>query len=118
MTQPIIKTELLQTVENLSSKIIIHGKLTEITTNQNYSVINPTSLILIGKLSICTVQEINAATNAAKLAQPSWAKMPSSKRGQLIQKCAQVLSDNSTLLAHIMSLETGKALKTESRVEA
>ena len=118
MTQPIIKTELIQTVENLSSKIIINGQFTEVKTNQNYSVINPTSLIAIGKLSICTVQEINAATDAAKRAQFSWAKTSASKRGQFIQKCAQILSDNAAFLAQIMSFETGKALKTESMVES
>ncbi len=118
MSLPIIATELIQTIESLSSKIIVNGQLIKTATNQHYSVINPASLMSIGILAICTIKEISAATDVAKVTQVAWAKMPASKRGQLIQKCAQLLSENASLLAQIMSLETGKALKTESIVEA
>lgn len=118
MNLPIIGTELIQIIESLSSKIIINGQLTVVKSNQHYSVINPASSMAIGKLAICTIKEMNTATDSAKLAQVSWAKMPASKRGQLIQKCAQIISENASLLAQIMSLETGKAFKTESIVEA
>lgn len=118
MSLSLVKTELIQTVTQLSEKIIMNGQFFEAKTNQHYSVINPASLMTIGKLAICTVKEVNAAADAAKLAHLSWAKIPASKRGQLIKKCAQVLSENANLLAQIMSLETGKAFKTESIVEA
>lgn len=118
MSLPIISTELTQTIANLSCKIIVNGQLIEAKKNQHYAVINPASLIAIGKLSICTVKEIDATTEAAKLAQVSWAKIPAIKRGQLIQACAQIISTHADFLAQIMSFETGKAFKTESIVES
>ncbi len=44
--------------------------------------------------------------------------MPSRKRGALVGQCAALLREHVEELARLIALETGKALRTESRVEA
>ena len=44
--------------------------------------------------------------------------MASRKRGALVAQCAALLREHVEELARLIALETGKALRTESRVEA
>ncbi len=44
--------------------------------------------------------------------------MPARKRGALVAQCAALLREHVEELARLIALETGKALRTESRVEA
>ncbi len=44
--------------------------------------------------------------------------MPARKRGALVAQCAALLNEHKEELARLIALETGKALRTESRVEA
>ena len=44
--------------------------------------------------------------------------MPARKRGALVGQCAALLNEHKEELARLIALETGKALRTESRVEA
>ena len=46
---------------------------------------------------------------------PPW---PARKRGTLIAECSRLLADHVEELGRLVALETGKALRTESRVEA
>jgi acyl-CoA reductase-like NAD-dependent aldehyde dehydrogenase len=110
--------ELIKITQQLSKTIIINGKLLTANTTETYAVINPATLKEIGKLAICTQKEVNDATHAAKLAQPIWAKLPANKRSTLVRDAAQRMNEHVQLLAELISFETGKAIKTESLVEA
>ncbi len=113
-----MQSKLLEITQALSKKIILNGKLIDTSRKQTYVVINPATLTEIGQLPICTIEEMNAAANSAKLAYPAWSKLPAPKRSALIRQVAQHIAENVTLLAEIISFETGKAYKTESLVEA
>jgi acyl-CoA reductase-like NAD-dependent aldehyde dehydrogenase len=110
--------KLIKITQQLSNAIIINGELCIANTTEAYTVINPATLKEIGKLAICTLEEVNAATNAAKVAQPKWAKLPVNIRGSLVREAAQRINNQVQLLSELISFETGKALKTESLVEA
>ncbi len=45
-------------------------------------------------------------------------QIPARKRGALVAQCATLIRDHVEELARLIALETGKALRTESRVEA
>ena len=55
---------------------------------------------------------------AAAHAQKAWAKLPARERGKLIVECGRVLNEHVEELGRLVALETGKALRTESRIEA
>ena len=58
------------------------------------------------------------AVKASKEAFASWADTPARQRGALIAKCGELLREHADELAKLTALETGKALRTESAVEA
>ena len=51
-------------------------------------------------------------------AQKAWARLPARKRGALVAQCGAVLRAHTEELARLITLETGKAIRTESRIEA
>lgn len=113
-----MQPKLKKITQALSKKIIFNGQLLPAETKETYAVINPANLSEIGQLSICGLKEMNAAVTSAKLAQSAWAKLTANKRSALIREAAQLINENAPLLAEIISFETGKALRTESLVEA
>ena len=55
---------------------------------------------------------------SAANAQVAWARRSARERGKLVAKCGELLAAHVEELGLLTALETGKALRTESRVEA
>ncbi|MBS0236056.1 MAG: aldehyde dehydrogenase family protein [Proteobacteria bacterium] len=106
-----------KTVERLSGSIFIGGELQKVNNREQMQVHNPATMKIIGHIPACEEQEVEAAAASAAAAKAPWANTPAAKRGGLLQACARIISDHAEELAMIMSYETGKALRTESRVE-
>ena len=85
-----------------------------------FPVVNPaTGETEIGTCRVrATPADVEAAVADAERAQKDWAKLPARKRGALVGQCAALLTEHQEELARLIALETGKALRTESRVEA
>ncbi len=81
-------------------------------------MVNPATGEEIGRAAEGDAADVAAAVADADTAQKAWARMPSRKRGALVGQCAALLREHVEELARLIALETGKALRTESRVEA
>lgn len=105
--------------ETLSGKMMVNNKWVDAQTNdaQKMTVFNPATLSEIGFIMDCTESQVDQAVLAADKAYLAWKKTSAHERGRLVQAAGQVLEDNAELLSQIMSYETGKAIRTESRVE-
>src|SRR5262245_22334734 len=103
--------------QNLANKIIVNGKLVSSKTTERFTVTNPATLTELGKLPLCGQADIDQAVAAAKAAQLAWAQVAPSERGKMLRACLPAISENKNELASIMATETGKAIRTECRVE-
>src|SRR5690606_29732222 len=65
-----------------------------------------------------TAQDVNLAVDAALKAQPGWAQTSAKERGKVLNACARLLLQHAEEIAQLLVMETGKAIRTESRVEA
>jgi acyl-CoA reductase-like NAD-dependent aldehyde dehydrogenase len=81
-------------------------------------VVNPATGIEVAEAADGDAADVDAAVQNAAAAQKAWAKLPARKRGALVAQCAAVIRAHVEELARLIALETGKALRTESRVEA
>lgn len=108
----------LALVKHLENKILIDGKLTEPQSQQTFDVHNPATMEIIGQAAEAHEEDVNTAVESARKAQKEWRHMDASKRGYLVSKCGDLLEEHADELARLMTLETGKALRTESQVEA
>jgi aldehyde dehydrogenase (NAD+) len=103
---------------DLSNKLLINGKLIPAASGRTFPIINPATLEPIADAAEGAAADVDLAVKAATHAQKSWAKIASRERGKLLQNCARLLEQHAEELTRLMTLETGKAIRTESRVEA
>lgn len=102
----------------LSNHILINGELVLSEGELKYPVVYPATLEVVGKLSEATQFEIDSAINNAHEAQTKWAKISPQERGHILRQCCQKLTEFREELAYLLTLESGKPLRTESRGEA
>lgn len=102
----------------LSGKHFIDGRLVAAVSGQTFPVVNPATGQEIGQAANGTDADVNAAVDAAAKAQKEWARMPARARGKLLNECAARLQEQAEEIAQLLALETGKAIRTESRPEA
>ena len=102
----------------LSGRHYIGGRLAPACSGRTFAVVNPATGTEVGRAAEGDAADVDAAVADADRAQKAWARMPARKRGALVAQCAAVLRDHVEELARLIALETGKALRTESRVEA
>ena len=102
----------------LSGQHYIGGRFVAARSGGTFAVVNPATGIEVGRAAEGDAADVDAAVAEADRAQKNWARMPARKRGALVAQCAAVLREHAEELARLIALETGKALRTESRVEA
>ena len=102
----------------LSGKHLIGGRLVPARSGNTFPIINPATGKEVAQAANGDASDVEAAVEDADRAQKAWAKLPSRKRGALVAQCAALIKTHQEELARLIALETGKALRTESRVEA
>jgi acyl-CoA reductase-like NAD-dependent aldehyde dehydrogenase len=102
----------------LSGKHFYGGAFRDGMSGKTFPVVNPATGDEIGAAPFGDCADVDAAVAAAKDAQKAWAKQPARTRGKLVAECGRVLAGHVEELGRLIALETGKALRTESRVEA
>jgi len=102
----------------LSGQHLIGGKLVPSASGRSFAVVNPATGQEVARAAEGDAADVDAAVRDAARAQKEWAKVPARKRGALVHQCAALIRAHAEELARLIALETGKALRTESRVEA
>ena len=102
----------------LSSRMLIDGALVPAISGKTFPVENPATGGVIAEAPFGAAADVDAAVQSAKKAQKGWAQRPARDRGKLVAECGRLLNEHVEELGRLVALETGKALRTESRVEA
>src|SRR5262249_1275909 len=102
----------------LSGKLLIDGALTAARSGKSFAVVNPATGETVTQAALGEKPDVDAAVAAAVKAQAPWARMVARERGKLLAECGRRLNEHVEELGRLVALETGKALRTESRVEA
>ncbi|MFA7428766.1 MAG: aldehyde dehydrogenase family protein [Rhodospirillaceae bacterium] len=102
----------------LSGKHLIDGEMVPAASGKTFDVVNPATGAVVGNAAEGDASDVDRAVTAAARAQKEWKKKPARERGKLVAECGRRLMDHVDELGRLIALETGKALRTESRVEA
>jgi acyl-CoA reductase-like NAD-dependent aldehyde dehydrogenase len=116
METPEINPQLLAT--KLSGVHLIDGALVSAQSGRTFAVINPATGETFAQAAAGDAGDVGRAVASAKAAQPAWAAIRARERGKLLMECGRRLAGHVEELGRLTALETGKALRTESRVEA
>ena len=79
-------------------------------------VLNPGSGDLIGQVPALTAAHVDSAIDAAAAALPSWAALLPRERGDILMRWHDLIQQNASALAELMTAEQGKPLE-EARGE-
>lgn len=102
----------------LSGVHFIGGRFAPARSGKTFPVVNPATGAEVATAAEGDAADVDAAVQDAARAQKAWAKVPARKRGALVHQCVALLKAHADELGRLIALETGKALRTESRVEA
>ena len=111
-------TDPFKLAHSLSGQMWIDGSFTSSISLRTFPVRNPATGAVIAEVPFAEKADVDLAVIAAVSAQKKWARVAARQRGKLIAECGRKLASHAEELGRLVSLETGKALRTESRLEA
>ena len=76
-----------------------------------FKTINPANLEVLARVAHGTVEDVNAAVEAAKNAFLSWSSLPGYKRAKYLYAIARAIAKNSRKFAVLESLNNGKPIR-------
>ncbi|MDX2028359.1 MAG: aldehyde dehydrogenase family protein [Alphaproteobacteria bacterium] len=110
-------SDTLALAKRLSGKQLINGQLVAPKSGKVFPVLNPATGENCAEAAHGDAADVDSAVQAAAKTQKDWARKPARERGKLISEVARLITAHGEELAQLMVLETGKAIRTECRIE-
>jgi betaine-aldehyde dehydrogenase len=89
----------------------INGRFVEDEQGRELPVIYPATGETIATLHAATQNTVELAIEAARAAQPAWARLKPVERGRILRRAADLLRERNADLARLETLDTGKAIQ-------
>lgn len=100
----------IQKIELDTAKLLINGQLIESETQHWQDIVNPATQEIIGRVPFATVQEVDAAIQAAQDAFATWRQTPIQARMRIMLKLQDLIRTNMKEIAKVLTAEQGKTL--------
>jgi acyl-CoA reductase-like NAD-dependent aldehyde dehydrogenase len=88
----------------------IGGKWVEAASGKTFDSINPATEEVLAVAPMSDLQDVAAAVQAARAAYQNWRLTPAPRRGEILFRAAQVLTERKEELARLMTREMGKII--------
>ena len=113
-----LRTAALEAAQRLAGFILVDGALSRTVSGRQFDVRDPATGERICGAADAEAEDVEIAVGAAQAAHPAWASLPARERGKRLIEGARILAAHAEELALLLTLESGKALRTECRSEA
>jgi len=100
----------LEQIADLPTDLLIGGKATAASDGGRFDVTDPATGDVITSVSDGTVDDGIAAVDAAHAASAGWAAAAPRERAEVLRSAFELMAARADELAHLISLENGKAL--------
>jgi len=98
--------------------MLIGGKWVDAASGETFQVEDPAHRAPIAEVPRGRAEDVDRAMKAAAEAFPAWSRTPPRERGRILARIADALEARVEELARTIALETGNAIRTQSRPEA
>ena len=102
-------TQALQDSELFKTGYLVNGEWRQ--ADETFDVLNPATGEVIAKVAKAGKKEAQAAIAAASNAFPAWREKTAQERSTLLYRWFELINENKSWLARLMTLEQGKPLK-------
>ncbi|MDQ4055563.1 MAG: NAD-dependent succinate-semialdehyde dehydrogenase [Actinomycetota bacterium] len=106
----------LDVIPDLPLDLCIGGKVVPASDGSRFDVLDPATGDVIASVADGSVADALAAVDAAAGAAGVWAATPPRQRSEVLRRAFELMTERADELAHLISLENGKAL-TDARGE-
>ena len=89
----------------------IDGAEVGAVSGETFDKLNPHDGTKLASVARSRREDIRAAVEAAKRAQPAWAEVPPVQRGMMLLNIVRLMQDRQADIARVVALETGKSYK-------
>jgi len=89
-------------------QMYINGEFVENGSRKMMDVINPSTEEVISRVPIATLDDVDAAVEAAYQAQKEWARLSPVTRAGYIRELAALIRENAEMLGNVIAEEQGK----------
>jgi len=97
--------------EAVAKGLYINGHWKGASSGKTINLLDPSTEGVIAKIADADEQDAAAALDAAAKAAPGWAATTPRKRGEILRRCFELMTERAEDLAWLISLENGKALR-------
>jgi succinate-semialdehyde dehydrogenase/glutarate-semialdehyde dehydrogenase len=94
-----------------SKGLFIGGEWLESRGARSIPVVDPSSEAVLAHVADAGIEDATAAVEAAAKAAPQWAATAPRKRSEILRRCFELMLERAEMLATLISLENGKALR-------
>jgi acyl-CoA reductase-like NAD-dependent aldehyde dehydrogenase len=97
--------------------MIIDGVAVGSATGETIPVENPANRSIIGDVPRASAVDVDRAVASSASAFDRWRRIPAAERGRQLLRIADDIEAHSEEIARLMTVETGNAIRTQSRPE-
>ncbi|WP_407951382.1 NAD-dependent succinate-semialdehyde dehydrogenase [Pararhizobium qamdonense] len=94
-----------------SRGLYVNGSWRPSHSGRDIDVIDPSTGKRLTRVPDATVEDARLCVEAAAGAAPSWRATPPRKRSEILRRCFELMIERSEMLATLISMENGKALR-------
>ncbi len=98
-------------------QLYIGGRYVPSVAGTTFETINPANGNILAQVHAAGQADVDKAVASAARGQKIWAAMTATERGRILQKAVAILRERNTELAHLETLDTGKAFSETSTVD-
>ncbi|KFY72131.1 hypothetical protein V499_07702 [Pseudogymnoascus sp. VKM F-103] len=92
----------------IETRLYINGEFVESSDKKTFKLYSPPTHELVAEVYEASVEDTNRAVAAAKIAQPAWAKLSPTQRGEPMKKLAALLRKHHNELAYLEAVSMGR----------
>jgi 5-carboxymethyl-2-hydroxymuconic-semialdehyde dehydrogenase len=97
----------------IDTRHFINGQ--RVAASETYTNTSPIDGSFLGEISRGDASDVNLAVAAAKAAFPTWAAMGPIKRGEILNRLADLVEENNEVLSNIETMDNGSLLRSHRR---
>lgn len=98
-------------IEAAARGLYIDGEWRPSRSGKTIDVVDPSTGAVLATVPDATIEDARASIDAAAAAAPAWRATPPRKRSEILRRCFELMIERSEMLATLISLENGKALR-------
>src|SRR6266542_4407564 len=100
----------MATLETKTFKNYIAGAWVDAVGGETFDSVSPATGELIGTFPKSGAEDVDRAVDAAKAAYEEWRLVPAPRRGEILFRFGQFMTEQKDEIAHLMAREMGKVL--------